>query len=51
MGQRIMHCIINDDQKLHPNRRRLQLLAGLCVLGTGVGTTTYLLNKPTRGFL
>ncbi len=35
-----------DDSRQHPQRRRVQLLVGSCLVGTGVGVASYLLKPP-----
>lgn len=37
---------MKTDHTGNPKRRRLQLVAGLCALGTGVGIATYLAQLP-----
>jgi ubiquinol-cytochrome c reductase iron-sulfur subunit len=35
-----------DDSRQHPQRRRVQLVVGSCLVGTGVGVASYLLKPP-----
>lgn len=50
-SSRLSTTFMNDDPSHRPQRRRLQVLAGICAIGTGVGAARYLTGhtRPPTG--